>query len=169
LANSPRLTNVVLLPDEVERARVRLAQLVEEASLDAALLLLRSGEVAVSHSERKLSQADTLGALLAANFASAREIARILGETGFNSQFQQGQNRHVVTHAVGDGWLLSTVFAQQSQLGLVKVLAARAAEDLRPLYAAARARAATEPTAGAPPGFRAAASSAIDQLFGEKS
>jgi predicted regulator of Ras-like GTPase activity (Roadblock/LC7/MglB family) len=168
LPSSPRLTNVVLLSEEVEQARARLTRLVEEASLDAALLLLRSGEVAVSHAERSLAQADTLGALLAANFASAREIARILGETGFDSQFQQGTNRHVMTHAVGDGWLLSAVFAQQSQLGLVKVLAARAAEELRPLYDAARQRAVSEPAAGAPPGFRAAATNAIDQLFQER-
>jgi predicted regulator of Ras-like GTPase activity (Roadblock/LC7/MglB family) len=133
---SPRLTNVVLLPDEAEEARARLARLADEASLDA-------------------------------NFASAREIARILGEPGFDSQFQQGQNRHVVMNAVGDGWLLAAVFAQATQLGLVKMLAARAAEELRPLYDAARARAAADGPPAAPPGFRAAASSAIDQLFQE--
>lgn len=164
---SPRLTNVVLLPDEAEKARARLVRLADEASLDAAVLLLRSGEVAVSHAERRLAQLDALGALLAANFASAREIARILGEPGFDSQFQQGQNRHVVMNAVGDGWLLAAVFAQATQLGLVKMLAARAAEELRPLYDAARARAAADGPPAAPPGFRAAASSAIDQLFQE--
>jgi predicted regulator of Ras-like GTPase activity (Roadblock/LC7/MglB family) len=165
LPSSPRLTNVVLLPDEAEQARARLKRLADEASLDAAVLLLRSGEVAVSHAERRLGQLDTLGALLAANFASAREIARILGEPGFDSQFQQGHNRHVVMNAVGEGWLLAAVFAQATQLGLVKVLAARAAHELRSLHDAARARAAAAPAA--PPGFRAAASSAIDQLFGE--
>jgi predicted regulator of Ras-like GTPase activity (Roadblock/LC7/MglB family) len=164
---SPALTNVVLLADEVEQARERLARLVEEASADAALLLLRSGEVAVVHAERSLGQLETLGALLAANFASAREIARILGEPGFESQFQQGTARHLMTHAVGEGWLLSTVFSQQSQLGLVRVLNGRAAEDLRPLYEAARGRAA-EGAPAAPPGFRAKAADAIDQLFGEK-
>jgi predicted regulator of Ras-like GTPase activity (Roadblock/LC7/MglB family) len=163
---SPRLTNVVLLPEEVEQARGRLTRLVEEASADAAVLLLRSGEVAVAHAERPLVQVDTLGALIAANFASAREIARILGERGFDSQFQQGANRQLITHAVGEGWLLATVFAQQSQLGLVRVLSARAAEELRPLHDAASGRAATETSA--PPGFGAAAANAIDNLFGEK-
>jgi predicted regulator of Ras-like GTPase activity (Roadblock/LC7/MglB family) len=151
---SPALTNVVLLSEEVDQARQRLARLVEDASADAALLLLRSGEVAVVHAERSLGQVETLGALLAANFASAREIARILGEPGFDSQFQQGAARQLMTHAVGDAWLLATVFAQQSQLGLVRVLAARTAEELRPLYEAARGRAAQEAPA-APPGFRA--------------
>lgn len=157
----------MLLGDDVAAVKERLTRLVDEASADAALLLLRSGEVAVVHAERSLGQIDALGALLAANFASAREIARILGESGFESQFQQGTARQLMTHAVGDGWLLSTVFAQQSQLGLVRVLAARAAEDLRPLYDAARARAADQ-APGAPPGFRAKAADAIDQLFGEK-
>lgn len=164
---SPRLTNLVLRPDEVNRARARLARLVEEASADAALLLLRSGEVAVVHAERPLKQLDTLGALVAANFASAREIARILGESGFDSQYQQGANRQLVTHAVGEGWLLATIFAQQSQLGLVRVLSGRAAAELGPLYKVASERAAGEPSA-APPGFRAAAADAIDNLFGER-
>ena len=78
-----------------------------------------------------------------------------------------GTTRQLMTYAVGEGWLLATVFAQQSQLGLVRVMAARAAEELRPLYEAARSRAANQTTA-APPGFRAKAADAIDQLFGEK-
>jgi predicted regulator of Ras-like GTPase activity (Roadblock/LC7/MglB family) len=166
----PRLSNLVLIAEEVGQARAILARLVDESGADGALLLLRSGEVAVAQVEPDLGKLDTLGALLAGNFAAAREIARMIGEAGFETQFQQGAGRQVITQAVGDGWLLTIVFRPASSLGLVKVLAGRAAEELRPLNEAAHARVARGEV---PPGpdqrFKAAASEAIDLLFGEKS
>ena len=167
MSASPRLTNVVLLPEQVELARAQLVGLVEESGADGALLLLRSGEIAVAHLETKLPQLDALGALIAANFASAREIARLLGERGFESQFQQGAGRQLITQAVGDGWILAVVFAQATSLGMVRMLVSRAGETLRPLYAQAQRRAGQAPEA-ADPRFRAAAARAVDQLFGER-
>lgn len=168
MAVSPRLTNVVLLPEQVDGARAQLARLVEESGADGALLLLRSGEIAVTHLETTLAQVDALGALIAANFASAREIARLLGETGFESQFQQGAGRQLITHAVGDGWILAVIFAQATALGMVRMLASRAAEALRPLYQQANRRAGEASGAAADPRFKAAAARAVDQLFGER-
>jgi len=88
-----RLSNLVLLADEVEAVRVVLSRLVDEAAADGALLLLRSGEIAVAQVEAGFGQLETLGALLVGSFASAREIARLLGEGGCESQFQQGSGR----------------------------------------------------------------------------
>jgi predicted regulator of Ras-like GTPase activity (Roadblock/LC7/MglB family) len=169
MAASPRLTNVVLLPEQVELARTQLAALVEESGADGALLLLRSGELAAAHLETKLAQVDALGALIAANFASAREIARLLGETRFESQFQQGAGRQLIVHAVGDGWILAVVFAQATALGMVRMLASRTAEALRPLHELAQARAGEAGEGTTDPRFRAAAARAVDQLFGERS
>jgi predicted regulator of Ras-like GTPase activity (Roadblock/LC7/MglB family) len=166
----PRLSNLVLVADEVDQARTILARLGDETAADGVLLLLRSGEVAVAQVDPGLGQVEALGALLAGNFAAAREIARLIGETGFETQFQQGAGRQVVTQAVGDGWLLTVVFKAASSLGLVKVLAGRAAEELRPLNEAAHARVARgEVPAGPDQRFKSAAANAIDALFGEKS
>ncbi|HEY3083519.1 MAG TPA: roadblock/LC7 domain-containing protein [Chloroflexota bacterium] len=167
MAASPRLTNIVLLPEQVDLARTQLASLVEESGADGALLLLRSGEIAVAHLETTLAQVDALGALIAANFASAREIARLLGESRFESQFQQGAGRQLITHAVGEGWILAVIFAQATALGMVRMLASRAAEALRPLYHQAHTRAGEASQAPTDPRFRAAAARAVDQLFGE--
>lgn len=169
MVGQPRLSNLVLLPAEVDTARGVLRRLVEESGADAALLLLRSGEIAVAESGPELAQVETLGALLAGNFAAAREIARLLGETGFESQFQQGTTRQVVTQAVGDGWLLSVLFGPASALGMVKMLSARTATELLPLNNAAQARVARgEVPPGPGAAFKKAASGAIDALFGER-
>jgi predicted regulator of Ras-like GTPase activity (Roadblock/LC7/MglB family) len=163
MASSPRLTSVVLLPDHIALARAQLAALIDDSGADAALLLLRSGEIAVAHLDGSLSQLDALGALIAANFASAREIARLLGEPGFESQFQQGVGRQLVAHAVGDGWILAVLFAQATALGMVRMHASRVAEALAPLYQAAREVAAPP----LDPAVRSAAARAVDRLFGE--
>jgi predicted regulator of Ras-like GTPase activity (Roadblock/LC7/MglB family) len=163
MAASPRLTSVVLLPDHVDLARAQLAALIDESGADAALLLLRSGEIAVAHVDGSLDQLDALGALIAANFASAREIARLLGERGFESQFQQGLGRQLVAHAVGDGWILAVVFAQATALGMVRMHASRVAERLAPMYQAARDGSGP----GVEPSVKSAAARAVDRLFGE--
>jgi predicted regulator of Ras-like GTPase activity (Roadblock/LC7/MglB family) len=165
MASSPRLTSVVLLPEDVELARAQLASLVDESGADAALLLLRSGEVAVAHLDGSLRQLDTLGALIAANFASAREIARLLGESGFESQFQQGVGRQLVAHAVGESWILAVVFKPATALGMVRMHAGRVALALAPLYRAAREGAGLE----LDPSVKSAAARAVDRLFGEPS
>jgi predicted regulator of Ras-like GTPase activity (Roadblock/LC7/MglB family) len=165
MAASPRLTSVVLLPAHVDLARAQLAALIDDSGADAALLLLRSGEIAVAHVDGSLGQLDTLGALIAANFASAREIARLLGESGFESQFQQGHGRQLVAHAVGDGWILAVVFAQATALGMVRMHASRVAERLAPLYQAASEGVAQQ----LDPSVRSAAARAVDRLFGEPS
>jgi predicted regulator of Ras-like GTPase activity (Roadblock/LC7/MglB family) len=164
MAASPRLTSVVLLPEHVDLARTQLASLIDESGADAALLLLRSGEVAVAHVDGSLGQLDALGALIAASFASAREIARLLGESGFESQFQQGHGRQLVSHAVGEGWILAVVFAQATSLGMVRMHAGRVAQALAPLYQAAREGSAAD----LDPSVRSAAARAVDRLFGDR-
>jgi predicted regulator of Ras-like GTPase activity (Roadblock/LC7/MglB family) len=162
MPTSPPLTSIVLLPTHVDLARAQLAALIDDSGADAALLLLRSGEIAVAHVDGSLAQLDALGALIAANFASAREIARLLGESGFESQFQQGHGRQLVAHAVGEGWILAVVFAQATALGMVRMHAGRVAAALAPLYQAAREN------AGPPvdPSVKSAAARAVDRLFG---
>jgi predicted regulator of Ras-like GTPase activity (Roadblock/LC7/MglB family) len=164
MAGNPRLTSIVLLPDHVDLARAQLAALIDDSGADAALLLLRSGEIAVAQVDGSLDQLDALGALIAANFASAREIARLLGESGFESQFQQGVSRQLVAHAVGDGWILAVLFAQATALGMIRMHASRVAEALAPLYRAAREGAAPP----LDPSVRTAAARAVDRLFGER-
>jgi hypothetical protein len=66
-----------------------------------------------------------LGALLAATYASTREMARILKEDNFRTMLQEGMREKIITEAVKDQWLLVVIFDQQAHLGLIKVLTKR--------------------------------------------
>lgn len=110
-----------------------LDRLILEANVRMAMLLDRSGQLVTSRGEERLD-VDALGALLAGNFASAREIARLIGEDSFAAVFQQGRLQHVFTALVTESWMLSLVFDARTPVGLVKVLCRRAAKELEEIF-----------------------------------
>ena len=57
-------------------------------------------------------------------------MAEILGERDFRSILQQGVQESIYTSLVGEQWLLVVVFEKQTHIGLVKVLARKASEEL---------------------------------------
>lgn len=149
------LSNLVVLPDSLIAIEQRIEQLLRETSARYALLSDGSGQLICVRGETVGVDIPTLAALVAANFAAARHIARLLNEPHFHSSFQQGEQFHLLTALVGDRCVLSVGFDRLSRLGLVKVLANQAADDLAPLLAASSASSAS-------PSERAVAMSAHD-------
>ncbi len=137
----PALTNLVISPEAMVGIKARLGRLVRESSATCALLLDHSGQIISVSGDADGRQLVSLGALLAGNFASAREIARLLKEPRFKVCFQQGEREHVLTSLVGDRCLLSVLFTVQGQLGLVKVLSGQACEELAVMIEAGRRQA----------------------------
>ena len=123
----PRLSRLVVSEQHVQSINACLDRLVEEGNTRYALLLDRSGQLVTCRGEPQRTQLDAMGALLAGNFASAHEIAKLIGEDNFGAVLQQGQHQHIFTARVSDHWMLSVVFDARTPVGLVKVLCRRAA------------------------------------------
>ena len=87
------------------------------------MLLHRAGAVADL-------DVDTLAALAAGSFASAREMARLIGETTFDVGMQQGQQNHLQMIRVGDEAILVAVFDDQTTAAMVRLHGQRAAQRL---------------------------------------
>jgi predicted regulator of Ras-like GTPase activity (Roadblock/LC7/MglB family) len=162
----PPLTNLVVSPEAVFGIESRLRRLVREASASFALLLDQGGQIVSVSGDADGRELESLGALLAGNFASAREIARLLREPRFNLSFQQGEREQVLTAMVGDRCLLSVLFRTQAQLGLVKVLAHHAATDLAVVLEASNRQAMANKAQLT--SFRLAADAGIDRWFREQ-
>lgn len=161
-----QLTRAVLLPEHVARANRCLARLFGDCLISCVALLDRSGQVVTAYGDGYERERVSLGALIAGSFASAREIARLLGEEQFQTFFQQGQRHHVLTMAVGSQWLLAVVFSNKAQLGLIRVLSARAVGELiQVLRDVHRQPVPQGPVLGA--SFRSSANQALDVVFGE--
>lgn len=126
----PRLSRLVVSEEHVQSINACLDRLIEEGNTKYALLLDRSGQLLTHRGETQRTQLDAMGALLAGNFASAREIAKLIGEDSFGAVLQQGQRQHIFTALVSEHWMLSVIFDARTPVGLVKVLCRRAAVAL---------------------------------------
>ena len=69
----------------------------------------------------------SLAALAAGAFASAGEIARLIGEPEFDVLYHQGRRRHVHVNLAGKHGLLMTIFDDNTTVGLVRLCARKAA------------------------------------------
>src|SRR5260221_443848 len=106
-----------------------------------------------------------LNGLLAGAFGSSRQVAAILGERDFRNIYQQGVHESIYTSLVGDLWLLVIVFDRQTHVGLVKVLARRAVEELEHSLERVRSGGTSAKEAVVNVQFRASVDSTIDRLF----
>ena len=144
-----------------------LTRLIHNGNANCALLLDSSGHVVRANGETKGLDTIALGALLAGNFGSAREIARLLQEDSFNALFQQGTQASVYTQQVGTHYQLSVIFDRRTQVGLVKSLVQRCATELDDLLrktwsGSKKAEAVVSQE------WRLAADNALDRALGER-
>jgi len=69
----------------------------------------------------------SLAALAAGAFASAGEIARLIGEPEFDVLYHQGRRRHVHVNLAGEHGRPMTIFDDTTTVGLVRLCARKAA------------------------------------------
>lgn len=72
-----------------------------------------------------------LAAVTASNVAATAEIARQMGETSpFSYLFHEGKRRHIYISTVGQTFLLVIIFDEMTQIGLVRIFARLAVDEL---------------------------------------
>jgi len=125
-----QLTNIVVSPGELEAIVRLLERLAQESSASHVLLLDKSGQVIAAQQQSNERDIIALGALLAGAFSSSRQVAEILGERDFRAILQQGVHESIYTSLIREHWLLVVAFDKQTHVGLVKVLARRASDEL---------------------------------------
>ena len=142
-----------------------LGRLSQTTSASHVLLLDKGGQLISSQGQGGQRDIVSLGALLAGAFGSSRQVAAILGERDFRNIYQQGVHESIYTSLVGDHWLLVVVFDRQTHVGLVKVLARRAVEDLERVLDRVRTVGTQAKEQVVNVQFRNSVDSTIDRLF----
>ena len=106
-------------------------------SLSKCVLLINRNDGSLITSQGFLEDLDTisLGALAAGAFASAREIARLVGEAEFSVLFHQGEREHVHVNLAGNQGLLMTLFDDRTTVGLVRLCAREACAQIERMLA----------------------------------
>jgi predicted regulator of Ras-like GTPase activity (Roadblock/LC7/MglB family) len=160
-------TNLVVSQGDLgDIARV-LGGLSQNTSASSVLLLDKGGQLISNQGQGGQRDIVALGALLAGTFGSSRQVAAILGERDFRSIYQQGLHESIYTSQVGEHWLLVVVFDKQTHVGLVKVVARRAVEELEPILSRIHGGSPQARDQVINVQFRGSADAAIDQLFRE--
>lgn len=106
-------------------------------SLAKCVLLINRNDGSLITSQGFLEDLDTisLGALAAGAFASAREIARLVGEPEFSVLFHQGEREHVHVNLAGNKGILMTLFDDRTTVGLVRLCAREACAQIERMLA----------------------------------
>jgi predicted regulator of Ras-like GTPase activity (Roadblock/LC7/MglB family) len=126
----PQLTSQIVPSEETARIEECMARLVEDTGGNYALLLDKSGQVIASQGDGNRQDITALGALIAGTFASSREVAKLLREKDFRMLFQQGVRENIFIALIEEQWILTIIFNKGTHIGLVKVLAKKATDEL---------------------------------------
>lgn len=133
---------VELLPDGTRRltlskehyAEVRavLGSVYRKAKCKAILLADSSGLLIAECGRMERGSMCSLAALAAGSYAATEEIARLIGEDlGFNVHFHEGAKENVYIAGIDSGqYCLIVIFGKNTTFAMVRVLSAKAAEDL---------------------------------------
>ena len=139
-----------------------LQRFLYDSNARCALLVDRSGQLVATVGEQPRFDPTAFATLTAADFSANDQLARLIGETEFNSLFHQGEQESMYLVDIARRVILVILFDNRTTLGLVRLKVKQTVEELSRLFAAMFQR-SREPAA--PPSILAGAEDEIDRLF----
>jgi predicted regulator of Ras-like GTPase activity (Roadblock/LC7/MglB family) len=123
----------------------------------------RTGQLVATVGEQPNFDPTAFATLTAADFSANDQLARLIGETDFNSLFHQGEKESMYLADVARRVILVTLFDNRTTLGLVRLKMKETVGELTKLFDAVFSRG----NDGQPqkPHLLAGADDEIDQLF----
>lgn len=125
------MSTLALSTEHSDRVDKILNELIAKTGARCVILADISGQLLAVAGRVKGLDTTVLAALIAGNVAATAEMARLLGERKhFQILFHQGEDQNLHLGTIGTTFLLAVVFSVQTQIGLVRLFAMRAAEEL---------------------------------------
>ncbi len=141
-----------------------LQKFLFESNARCALLVDRTGQLVATVGEQPNFDPTAFATLTAADFSANDQLARLIGETDFNSLFHQGEKESMYLADVARRVILVTLFDNRTTLGLVRLKMKDTVADLTRLFHEVFSRGA--PGKAQAGGVLAGADDEIDKLFG---
>src|SRR5580765_7169144 len=139
-----------------------LQRFLRESSARCALLVDRSGQLVATVGEQPKFDPTAFATLTAADFSANDQLAKLIGETDFNSLFHQGEKESMYLADVAHRVILVVLFDNRTTLGLVRIKMRTIVVELTQLFEIVFARGGS---ADAVPNILAGADDEIDKLF----
>ena len=141
-----------------------LQKFLFESNARCALLVDRSGQLVATVGEQPNFDPTAFATLTAADFSANDQLARLIGETDFNSLFHQGEKESMYLADVARRVILVTLFDNRTTLGLVRLKMKETVAELTTLFHEVFSRGG--PGKPKQDGILAGADDEIDKLFG---
>lgn len=149
--------------EDAKRIHVILVEFLRESSARTALIVDRTGQMITTAGEPPHFDPTAFASLTAADFSANDQLAKLIGESDFNSLFHQGEKESMYLADVARRVILVVLFDNRTTLGLVRLKMKETVIELTRLFEQVFAR----PTQaqGGGPGLLAGADDEIDKLF----
>ena len=150
--------------NDFKQIQTHLQAFLRESNARCALLVDRTGQLVATVGEQPHFDPTTFATLTAADFSANDQLAKMIGEAEFASLVHQGEKESMFLADVARRVILVVLFDQRATLGLVKLKAKGAVDNLNKVFEAMFNRVAS----GAAPqkGILEGAEDEIDKLFG---
>jgi predicted regulator of Ras-like GTPase activity (Roadblock/LC7/MglB family) len=140
-----------------------LQRFLYESNARCALLVDRTGQLVATVGEQPKFDPTAFATLTAADFSANDQLARLIGETDFNSLFHQGEKESMYLADVARRVILVVLFDNRTTLGLVRLKMKQSVDELTGIFQAVFER--PVPGHGEGGGLLSGAEDEIDKLF----
>jgi predicted regulator of Ras-like GTPase activity (Roadblock/LC7/MglB family) len=101
-----------------------------DSNARCALVVDRSGQLVTTAGDRPRFDVTSFATLTAADFSANDQLARLIGESDFNTLFHQGDKESMLLADVARRVILVVLFDNRTTLGLVRLKMRGAVEEL---------------------------------------
>jgi predicted regulator of Ras-like GTPase activity (Roadblock/LC7/MglB family) len=148
--------------EDFDAITTSLQRFLHETNARCALLVDRSGQLVATVGEQPTFDPTAFATLTAADFSANDQLAKLIGETDFNSLFHQGEKESMYLADIARRVILVALFDNRTTLGLVRLKIKDTVIELTKLFHEVFARGKA---AASKPGLLAGADDEIDNLF----
>jgi predicted regulator of Ras-like GTPase activity (Roadblock/LC7/MglB family) len=149
--------------DDSDALTQMLQRFLYESNARCALLVDRTGQLVATVGEQPNFDPTAFATLTAADFSANDQLARLIGESDFNTLFHQGEKESMYLADVARRVILVVLFDNRTTLGLVRLKMKQAVDELTRLFEAVFER--EREAQAARPNILAGADDEIDRLF----
>ncbi|MDO8426538.1 MAG: roadblock/LC7 domain-containing protein, partial [Deltaproteobacteria bacterium] len=123
-------SSFIMYDEEYREITAVVERLLRDANAKCVYLVDKDGQLISSSGDTKDIDSTSLASLTAGNIAATGGLAKLIGEKEFSILFHEGERDNLHISVVGQRVILVVIFGKRSSLGLVRLRAKRASEEL---------------------------------------
>jgi len=126
--------DLILYEEDLTQITACLIRLHHDARSKAVFLIDKNGQLLGSAGETAGLDTTALATLAAGNIAATGGLAQLLGQREFSILFHEGERDHLHISVIGGQVILLILFDQRSSLGLIRLRAKKATEEIGQIF-----------------------------------